>query len=77
MSRVMLDSQTIEQLVAPSQPVDVCDKSGRVVGVFTPQIDSGAFDREPNITEEELRRRMKEKGGRSLTEILSDLENRS
>lgn len=77
MSQITLDSHSIEKLVAVTHAVDVCDKSGRVVGKFIPTVDSSGIDREPKITEEELRRRMREIGGRSLSEIMADLEKRS
>ena len=45
---------------------------GRVLGYFTPYDPKFA----PQITQEEAERRLAEGGGRKLSEILRDLENR-
>ena len=60
------------------QAVEVCDESGQVLGLFYPTIN-GARDEdpEPPISEEELARRSKERRGRSLAEIMADLEKRA
>jgi hypothetical protein len=44
MSRVILDADSIQKLIASVQPVEVCDDSGKVFGRFTPQIDSKDLD---------------------------------
>ena len=36
MTQIILDPNTIRQLDAVTQPVDVCDPAGRVVGKFVP-----------------------------------------
>ena len=61
-----------------SEHLLVCDKSGQVVGHYLP-VD--AYNRlvcqwaGSQVTTEELRRRMEEKGGRTLSEIWADLRN--
>jgi hypothetical protein len=74
MSRVILDADSIQKLIASVQPVEVCDNSGKVFGRFTPQIDRK--DWESKTSEAELLRRLEEPGGRALAEILADLESR-
>ena len=70
MSRVTLDTETIQKLIETIQPVEICDNSGKIFGRFTPQV-------EPNVSEAELREVLKEKGGRTLAEIMTELDNRS
>jgi hypothetical protein len=75
MTRVVLDDATLAQLVHVTQTVDLCDGKGRVVGHFVPLTGAARYvGREPDITEEELRRREHEGGGRPLAEIMRDLE---
>lgn len=72
MERIVVDSELPSKLPAVMRPVELCDPAGRILGTYTPELD----DVEPPIAEEELRRRENEPGGRSLREILADLENR-
>jgi hypothetical protein len=74
MPRIILDAETIKKLVAPLQSVEICDEAGKPVGVFEPILDPQRYDLEPEIGEDELRRRLKETGGLTLTEILVALE---
>jgi hypothetical protein len=74
MTRVTVDPLTQARLRGLAQPAELCDESGRVLGYFTPlssRAPNGAM--EPTISEEELRRREQEGGGRTLAEILADL----
>jgi len=58
--------------------VEICDESGNVLGYFSPKGDRSLYEGiEVPISEEELDRREKEGGGRTLAEILADLENRA
>jgi hypothetical protein len=72
MSRVILLPDDIQKLMASCQPVEVCTPSGEVVGKFVP--DASLYDLTPPISDEEIRSRMGFKEGRSLAEILADLE---
>jgi hypothetical protein len=49
MSRVILDADSIQKLVASVQPVEICDNSGKVFGRFTPQIDSKDLNADPSL----------------------------
>ena len=77
MTRVLLSAEQASQLVTTSQPVEMCDPSGNVVGTFFPRPSSDLYR---NIlvpfTEEELDQAEAEPGGRTLQEILADLEKR-
>ena len=63
--------QFLSTITEPSQLVD---RSGLVLGSFTP---SRVLDkREPQISREEIQRRLQDRGGRPLEAILADLESR-
>jgi hypothetical protein len=76
MTQVTLDTATLAKLViGPS--VEVCDASGKVVGVFTPAKESSTVDGwDLPVSREEIEQARLEPGGRSLDEILHDLEGR-
>lgn len=76
MTRVVIDTSTLAKLSDLCQTVELCDPSGRTIGQFRPAIlDNPAL--QPQITEEEMDRRVAAGGGRALSEILSDLEKRA
>lgn len=73
MRRIVVDASLPKILPHIPDTVELCDAAGNVIGVYTPH--PSAFDNtEPEISEEELRKREAEPGGRSLSEILADLE---
>lgn len=73
MTRVVVDSATLTKLREAQQTLEVCDDFGRVVGHFVPTADrSRCSALEPQVSEEELDRRQRLGGGRSLAEILAD-----
>ncbi len=69
MSQMVIDTQLSEKLRALAAPVEFVDESGRVLGRYVP-VSAG-----PRISEEELARRRQEPGGRTLAEIMADLEH--
>lgn len=77
MNRVIVDPVTRTKLLDAHQKVELCDDSGRIFGHFIPLEDrSSPAGRELRISEEEIKRRLHQGGGRSLTEILADLEKK-
>ncbi len=76
MTRIVVDLATQPWLAAADKTLELCDSSGRVLGHFVPACASSS-DREPKISEEELERRERQGGGRSLGAILADLEKRA
>jgi hypothetical protein len=81
MSSVVLDSKSLEQLRQAGGPVEIRDEAGQLAGYFTPPGEHSPFgspyqDMEVPFTEEELDRFESEPGGRTLDEILEDLEKR-
>ena len=75
MTRLTLDAATSGKLGDVTQCVELCDESGRTLGYFTPADRSDYAGVQPLISDEELDEREQEKGGRSLREILTELEN--
>jgi hypothetical protein len=56
-SRIVLDAELIEKLRASMQTVEVYDRGGNVVGLFTPKIDLSEYEElGPEISDEELLR---------------------
>ena len=77
MRRITVDRSLGRQFSEQLEQVEICDESGRVLGVFVPFIDPSLYgDIEPQISDEEIRRRIAEGGGRPLADILADLERR-
>lgn len=82
MSSVILDSRVLETLRQLGGRVEIRDEAGQLAGYFTPPSDHPAGfdpyrDVEVPFTDEDLDRFEAESGGRSLDEILKDLERRS
>lgn len=63
MTRITVDPELRMKLLDLSQPIDLCDESGKIIGMFMP-INAGlpADDREPPLSEEEWNRRQQEPG---------------
>jgi hypothetical protein len=77
MGHVILDRQSIAQLVCVTERVEVRDKSGQVLGYFVPLSAADDYDGyECPLSEEELDAIEREGGGRPLKDILADLEKR-
>ena len=78
MVRVVLDASVLAKLSNPDGPVEICDESGSTIGYFQPVYSSTGDAEKPTspFSDEKLRRRQQQRGGRSLEEILSDLEHR-
>ena len=78
MPEFILDPTTSDQLRQFQEPVELRDSRGLPLGTFTP-FDEKRLYRETEIpfTTEELKRFAAEPGGRTLAEILADLEKPS
>lgn len=78
MSPIIVDPATEARLVNLNTPVELCAASGRVLGRFLPAFNKEDWENlEPTISDEELERREREGGGRSLAEIWADLDKRA
>ena len=81
MKKIVLDDSTLSQLTGEGEDIRICDSSGTVVGLFTP---TTAHRLEPQLSEEEMRKRSSETGwltteefeealftfGRSVSEVI-------
>jgi len=75
MVRIVVDPAMQSRLEGLQVVAELCDASGRVLGRFVPVQQEVIL--EPQISEEELRRREAEGGGRPLADILADLRKRA
>jgi len=72
------DSATLDKLRQVNERVEIRDEEGELIGYFTPRVDRSLYESvEIPVSEEELRRRAQKGGGRTLAEILADLERRA
>ena len=80
MNQITIDADLAAKLADAKQPVEVYDQQGRLLGVFKSeayrQFVEEALAACP-VSAEELKRRMGQKGGRPLKDILADLERRA
>ena len=75
MGRVVVDMATRKKLLGLQEPVEFTDESGKVFGQFTPIPQPGDRRREPQVSEEEIRRREQSTERRySTAEVLAHLE---
>lgn len=76
MIKIILDEMLREKLHDLSQPLELCDRDGRVKGHVFPVLDLSQYEPcEPPITEEELQRLEQSKEKRYTTaEVLAYLE---
>jgi len=76
MTRITIDASFWTRLNNLEGPVEFCDESGRTLGYFHSVATPEEIDQLPAslISDEELERRRREPGGRSLDAILADLE---
>jgi hypothetical protein len=79
---VILDSKSLEQLRQAEECVELRDEAGQLVGYFIRPEDRSSEaslyrDVEVPFTDEDLDRFESEPGGRTLDEILKDLEKRA
>jgi hypothetical protein len=76
MTRLVLDSELREKLRNLTEPLELCDESGRVLAHLTPAIYLPRCETiEPQISREELLRRKQNKSQTSTTaEVLAYLE---
>jgi hypothetical protein len=78
MSKLIFDSTTLNKLRQVRETLEIRDETGELIGYFTPRTDRSLYESvEVPVSDEELRRRAQKGGGRTLAEILADLENRA
>jgi hypothetical protein len=75
MVKLTLDSETVAKLEGLQHRVQLCDAAGKSLGWFQPAFNPDEFEGlDPPFSEEELRAANQEEGGRTLDEILADLD---
>lgn len=76
MTKVVLDHATLAKLSGFVDSLEVCDPSGKTVGVFLPfhPGEPKLCDVTPWISEEDRDRRLSEGGASSLDDILGRLQ---
>jgi hypothetical protein len=78
MDHIVVDDSFTRQLPGAEVPVVVCDATGKRLGYFTPEIDATLYRGvEPSVSDEELSRRECAGGGRSVREIINDLNKKT
>lgn len=76
MVRLLLDDGLRKKLYEIRVPTELCDKDGRVLGLFTPAADPDRKWYEwakGRYSDEELERRCNEPGGKTTAEVLKAL----
>lgn len=75
MNKITIDAETRRKLKYLSEPLELCDESGKVLAKLIPQVDLSEYESiEPPISEEELRRREKSDKWYTTKEVLDHLE---
>lgn len=74
MNRVTIDYHTSTQFGGLSQPVEVFDEGGNLLGHFVPKVSLELSASCPYF-DEELARMRNEKGGRFLREVWDSIQN--
>jgi hypothetical protein len=78
MTRLLVDAELRSKLCDSRQTVELYDEAGKLLGYFYPAADPADYARAiPRVSDEELRRRVRQGGGRPLADILADLEKRA
>ena len=76
MNTIVLDQQMLKRFSGVDGEAEIRDESGKLCGRYYPTTEP-TRRYIPPMTKEELDRAAAEPGGRSLAEILADLEARS
>jgi len=77
MTKVVLESGTLSKLAGIRETAILCDESGRAIGFFEPlepPRGKGEEGVEPPFSEEQIEQFRRQRTGRSLGQILADLE---
>jgi hypothetical protein len=78
MVRITVDNELLAKLGDLKSPVTLQDATGRVLAYLTPAEDRSIYDElDIGISVEELNRRRKAGGGKTLDEVLAECERRA
>ena len=74
MTQVVVDKTLLAQLRGLTEPLELCDASGRILAHLVPALDPSLYEPvEPQLSPEELQRR-REEPDYSTAEVLAHLE---
>lgn len=74
MGPLVIDSTLPEKLLGLTEPAELCDQDGRIVGRFVPKIDWSQWEpMTPEVSEEELDDRERSNDWVSSEEVLAHL----
>jgi hypothetical protein len=78
MTKLIIDAGLSQKLAGAGGEVELCDENGRTLGVFVPApptCDDRVYsEAREALTREQIDMAIEEPGGRSLEEILKDLQ---
>src|SRR5882762_7681075 len=75
MTRIILDASESSKLHGLTQPAELCDPSGRVLGRFLPMIDQSEWEPvSADVSEEELDRREQSTEWYTTEQVLAHLK---
>ena len=75
MTQILVDDLLLKRLHQLTEPLELCDPEGRVLGRFIPMLDPSKYNLTPQISDEELQRRKASNGAEYTTEeVLAYLE---
>jgi hypothetical protein len=74
MTKLTVDSELRAKLGGFQDLVEFCDESGQIVGFFHPVVLTGKPRTESPISDEEIEAARAQRSGRSLKDILPDLD---
>ena len=77
MTRVILNHDIVARLRSLAEPVEICDESGAVIGIYAPIADLKLYEGADSPASEQELRQSELDPARPLAEILNDLEERS
>jgi len=73
MGKITVDEAMREKLANAGQTLELCDGAGNVIGYFTPKANAASL--EPQISEEEIDRRMREGRLYTYAEVMAHLRS--
>jgi hypothetical protein len=74
MTQITVDESLARQLRDQPDEVELRSPDGRILGAFRSEVARRSIDEGNRLTTAELERRRDEAGGRTLDEIVADLE---
>lgn len=74
MTRITIEDTFSRELEDVTSAVELCNRSGRVIGRFVPSTEPGSVDpSEPQVSEKELDRRQNSSEWRTTADVLNRL----